>query len=164
MQGLLRVLNRGFSKKLGIAETAKVIQEKIMNITQVVHPYTRRMMSRSSELWLALVMVSPEWSDLTRSRPEKWWSSDQESEVWLSISKLTMSVSSSSETIGKLPLIQIDPGRRHCYQNRCHRRCPYRRGNVRSSLRCSRQPYRRIGTSQDYQEKESWNQSSRNYS
>ena len=35
MQSLLRTLNRGFSKKLGIAETAKVIQEKIMNITQV---------------------------------------------------------------------------------------------------------------------------------
>ena len=38
MQSLLRTLNRSFSKKLGIAETAKVIQEKIMNITQVVRP------------------------------------------------------------------------------------------------------------------------------
>ena len=35
MRGMLR-LAQGFSKKLGIADTAKVIQEKIMNITQVV--------------------------------------------------------------------------------------------------------------------------------
>lgn len=34
--GLLRSLRPFSTKKLGIAETAKVIQEKIMNITQVV--------------------------------------------------------------------------------------------------------------------------------
>jgi F-type H+-transporting ATPase subunit alpha len=32
---LIRLVHQNFSKKLGIAETAKVIQEKIMNITQV---------------------------------------------------------------------------------------------------------------------------------
>ena len=36
MRGLIRLAHQHFSKKLGIAETAKVIQEKIMNITQVV--------------------------------------------------------------------------------------------------------------------------------
>jgi len=34
MRGLLR-LTQSFSKKLSIADTAKVIQDKIMNITQV---------------------------------------------------------------------------------------------------------------------------------
>lgn len=50
MRGLLRLAQQGFSKKLGIADTAKVIQEKIMNITQVVLPPTCRTMSKSSEL------------------------------------------------------------------------------------------------------------------
>lgn len=37
MIGLLRLFTNNFaSKKLGIAETAKVIQEKIMSIAQVV--------------------------------------------------------------------------------------------------------------------------------
>jgi hypothetical protein len=34
MRGMMRLV-QGFSKKLGIADTAKVIQDKIMNITQV---------------------------------------------------------------------------------------------------------------------------------
>lgn len=37
MRGVLRLAQRFSSKKLGIADTAKVIQEKIMNITQVVY-------------------------------------------------------------------------------------------------------------------------------
>ena len=49
MRGLLR-LTQSFSKKLSIADTAKVIQDKIMNITQVVHAFLFRMMSNSSEL------------------------------------------------------------------------------------------------------------------
>ena len=49
MRGILRVA-QGFSKKLGIADTAKVIQEKIMNITQVVFVLLIRMMSNNSEL------------------------------------------------------------------------------------------------------------------
>lgn len=60
MRGLLRLARQGFSKKLGIADTAKVIQEKIMNITQVVSHSSLRMMSRSSVLLLASVTVLPE--------------------------------------------------------------------------------------------------------
>ena len=63
MQSLLRTLNYSFSKKLGIAETAKVIQEKIMNITQVVPPSSLRMTSKSSELSSASATVLPEWLD-----------------------------------------------------------------------------------------------------
>ena len=48
MRGLLRLAQQGFSKKLGIADTAKVIQEKIMNITQVVLLPLSRTMSKSS--------------------------------------------------------------------------------------------------------------------
>ncbi len=36
MRSILRLRHPFASKKLGIAETAKVIQDKIMNITQVV--------------------------------------------------------------------------------------------------------------------------------
>lgn len=51
MRGLLRVLKNPFSsKKLGIADTAKVIQEKIMNITQTVSLSLPRTASTSSEL------------------------------------------------------------------------------------------------------------------
>ena len=38
MRGMLRLAQRFSGKKLGIADTAKVIQDKIMNITQVVFP------------------------------------------------------------------------------------------------------------------------------
>ncbi len=48
---------------------------------------------------------------LNRVQAERWWSSDQESEEWPSISKLTMSVSSSSETTGRPSPIQRNPGR-----------------------------------------------------
>ena len=137
MRGLLRLAKQGFSgKKLGIADTAKVIQDKIMNITQVVSAFLRRTMSKSSVLWSALVTVLPVSSDSTKCRPDRWSSSDQVSEVWLSTWKLTTSVSSSSEMIGKSCLTQRNSGRRHRHQNRCYRRCPHRRGNVGSSLRC----------------------------
>jgi hypothetical protein len=36
MRSVFRLTNSFSSKKLGIADTAKVIQDKIMNITQVV--------------------------------------------------------------------------------------------------------------------------------
>lgn len=49
MRGILR-LTQSFSKKLSIADTAKVIQDKIMNITQVVTPPLFRTTSNSSEL------------------------------------------------------------------------------------------------------------------
>ena len=142
MRGALR-LAQGFSKKLGIADTAKVIQDKIMNITQVVLPSAPRTTSKSSALSSASATVSPESSASTKSKPEKWSSSDQVSEVWPSISKPTMSVSSSSETTGTLSLTQINSGRRHCHQNWRHRRRPHWRGNVGSCLRCLGKPYRR---------------------
>lgn len=163
MRGLLRLAQQSFSKKLGIADTAKVIQEKIMNITQVVLVPLRRTMSKSSALSSALETVLPESSASTRSKQEKWSSSDQESEVWPSTWKLTTSVSSSSETIGTSSLIQRNSRRRYRHQNRCYRRCPYRWGNVRSSLRCPRKPNRRFGPRKDQQEKKSRNQSPWHY-
>jgi hypothetical protein len=36
MRGLIKLAQQSFSKKLGTAETAKIIQDKIMAITQVV--------------------------------------------------------------------------------------------------------------------------------
>lgn len=54
-------LVQGFSKKLGIADTAKVIQEKIMNITQVVTLPSTRTTSKNSALSLASETVLPEW-------------------------------------------------------------------------------------------------------
>lgn len=51
MRGLLRLFKNNFSsKKLGIADTAKVIQDKIMNITQVVIILISRTMLKSLEL------------------------------------------------------------------------------------------------------------------
>ncbi len=114
MRGMMRIV-QSFSKKLSIADTAKVIQDKIMNISQVVPLSLPRTTLKSSELSLALETVSPELSDSTRSRLEKWWSSAQASEAWPSISKLIMSVSSSSETIGPSILTQINSRRRHCH-------------------------------------------------
>ena len=49
MRGLLRLVNSFSSKKLGIADTAKVIQEKILNITQTVGAPLCRTASMSSE-------------------------------------------------------------------------------------------------------------------
>ena len=100
MRGLLRLANQSFSKKLGIADTAKVIQEKIMNITQVVLLVSLRTMSKNSALSSVLETVSPELSALTRYRQEKWWNSDQALEEWPSTWKPTMLVSSSSEMTG----------------------------------------------------------------
>ena len=50
------------SKKLGIADTAKVIQDKIMNITQVVSFILCRMMLNNSVQSSASVTVLPESS------------------------------------------------------------------------------------------------------
>jgi len=130
MRGVLRLAQRFSSKKLGIADTAKVIQEKIMNITQVVPHSLPRTTSRSSALSSASATVSPELSASTRCRQEKWWSSDRASEEWPSISKPTTSVSSSSETIGTSPATQINSRRRHRHQDGCYRRCPNWRGDV----------------------------------
>ena len=121
MRGLLRLANQSFSKKLGIADTAKVIQEKIMNITQVVLLVPSRTMSKNSALSSVLETVSPEWSASTRYRQEKWWSSAQALGEWLSIWKLTMSVSSSSEMIGTSSITQINSGRRYCHKNWSYR-------------------------------------------
>lgn len=49
MRGMMRLV-QGFSKKLSIADTAKVIQEKIINIAQVVPLPSSRTTSKSSEL------------------------------------------------------------------------------------------------------------------
>jgi hypothetical protein len=48
------------SKKLSIADTAKVIQDKIMNITQVVIIVLFRMMLNNSVQSSVSVMVLPE--------------------------------------------------------------------------------------------------------
>jgi hypothetical protein len=85
MRGLIRLVNQNFSKKLGIAETAKVIQEKILNITQVVLSFLSRTTLRNSEQSSVLVTVLPELWDSTKFKPEKWSSSDQALEVWPSI-------------------------------------------------------------------------------
>ncbi len=51
MRALLRFAHNTFSsKKLGIADTAKVIQDKIINITQIVLNDLLRMMLNSSGL------------------------------------------------------------------------------------------------------------------
>jgi len=113
MRGMLRLAQRFSSKKLGIADTAKVIQDKIMNITQVVLSVLLRTMSRSSAQSSASVTVLPVWSVSTRFRQVKWSSSDQASEVWPSTWKLTMLVSSSSEMTGILSFIQINSRGRH---------------------------------------------------
>ena len=56
---------------------------------------------KSSDPSFPSVMVSPESSVSPRSKQVRWWSSSPESVGWLSTSRLTMSVSSFSETIGK---------------------------------------------------------------
>lgn len=50
MKGMMRLVQSFSGKKLGVAETVKVVQDKIMNITQVVLICRSRMMSRNSEL------------------------------------------------------------------------------------------------------------------
>ena len=71
------------SKKLGIADTAKVIQDKIMNITQVVLISSYRMMSNSLVQSLVLVMVLLVWLDSIRFKQVRWWNFAQGFEVWL---------------------------------------------------------------------------------
>lgn len=102
----------------------------------------------------------PESSDLTRSKQERWSNSDQASEVWPSILKLTMSESSSSVTTGTPNLTQRNPGRRYSHQNRRHRRRTHRRRDVGSGLRRSRQPHRWSGPRQDHQKTKSLDQGS----
>jgi AICAR transformylase/IMP cyclohydrolase PurH len=70
------------SKKLSIADTAKVIQDKIMNITQVVRFTLFRTMLNNSVQSLVSVTVLPELLVLIKSKQVRWWSSDQVSEVW----------------------------------------------------------------------------------
>ena len=70
------------SKQLSIADTAKVIQDKIMNITQVVRFTLFRTMLNNSVQSLVSVTVLPELLVLTKSKQVRWWSSDQVSEVW----------------------------------------------------------------------------------
>ena len=135
MRSVFRVKSLFSGKKLGIADTAKVIQDKIINITQVVlFLSSPRTTSRSSELSSALVMVLPELLDSTKSKPVKWSSSDLVSEVWLSTWKLTMWESSSSVMIGTISLIQGNPIRRHSHKNRSYCRCSHWRRNVRKSI------------------------------
>lgn len=50
MRSLIRLAQQGFSRKPGIAETAKEIQKKIMGLTQTVPMPIFRTMSNSSEL------------------------------------------------------------------------------------------------------------------
>jgi hypothetical protein len=110
MKAIINMRNMFSSKKLSIADTAKVIQDKIMNITQVVTPFLFRTMLNNSVQSSASVTVLPESLVSTKSKPVKWSNSDPVSEVWPSTWKLTMSVSSSSVTTGILySLIQINP-------------------------------------------------------
>lgn len=129
------------SKKLGIADTAKVIQDKIMNITQVVLIFSCRMMSNSLVPSSVSAMVLPVWLDSTKFKQERWWNFAQESEVWLLTCKLIMLVLSSSVMIGIHKLIQINPIRRHRHQNWSHCGCAYWRRNVGQSVRCLGKSY-----------------------
>ena len=83
---MIRVLSKAKmlfgSKKLGIADTAKVIQDKIINITQVVTYVSFRMMSKNLVQSSVLVMVLPEWLVSIKCKQEKWWNLDPEFEVW----------------------------------------------------------------------------------
>jgi hypothetical protein len=63
MKAMMNMRYMFSSKKLGIADTAKVIQDKIMNITQVVSFILCRMMLNNSVQSSVLVMVLPESSD-----------------------------------------------------------------------------------------------------
>ena len=141
MRSLLKLRTPFSSKKLGIADTAKVIQDKILGITQVVSTPLSRMMLNNSARSFQSVTVSPEWWDSTRCKPVRWSSSDPGSGGWPSTSKPIMSVSSSSETIGNLSIMQRNPGGRYGHQDWCYCRCPHRIGDVGAGLRCSRQPY-----------------------
>ena len=78
------------SKKLGIADTAKVIQDKILNISQIVKNYLLRMMLNNLEQSLVLETVSQESSVLIKSKQDRWSSLDPELEVWHSTYKLIM--------------------------------------------------------------------------
>jgi hypothetical protein len=65
MKAMINMRYMFSSKKLGIADTAKVIQDKIMNITQVViyYNYIQRMMLNNLVQSLVLVMVLQELLD-----------------------------------------------------------------------------------------------------
>jgi hypothetical protein len=84
MRSVFRLSNSFSSKKLGIADTAKVIQDKIMNITQVVSQisYIIRMMLNNSERSSVLETVLPESSASTRSKQVRWSSLGQAFEAW----------------------------------------------------------------------------------
>jgi hypothetical protein len=99
----LKMLQMPFSsKKIGIAETVKNIQDKIMSISQVVRLLLFRMMLNSLVLSSALVMVLPELLASIKFKLVKWSNSDQEFEEWPSTYKLIMLVLSSLVTIGKI--------------------------------------------------------------
>lgn len=105
MRSILKLRLPFSSKKLGIADTAKVIQDKIMNITQVVNiQIIHRMMSKNLVLSLVSVMVLLELLDLIKFKLVKWSSLDLESEVWLLTCKLIMSVLSSSVMTGNISI------------------------------------------------------------
>ena len=78
------------TKKLGIADTAKVIQDKILNITQAVLSSSFRTILKSSEPSSRLETVLLVCSASPRCRQARWSSLDQESEVWHSTWRLIM--------------------------------------------------------------------------
>ena len=84
MRSLLKLCNSSLfsTKKLGIADTAKVIQDKILGITQSVHTILFRMISKSLEQLSPLETVLLECLDLLKSKQDRWLSSGQESEEW----------------------------------------------------------------------------------
>jgi hypothetical protein len=85
MFGLLKYCGRSLfsTKKLGIADTAKVIQDKILNITQSVNYILLRMISKSLEQLFQLEMVLLVFLDLPKYKQDRWSNSGQELEEWL---------------------------------------------------------------------------------
>jgi hypothetical protein len=60
------------TKKLGIADTAKVIQDKILNITQSVHIFSFRMILKNLEQLFLLEMVLLVYLVLLKYKQDRW--------------------------------------------------------------------------------------------
>jgi hypothetical protein len=74
MFGLFKYCGRSLfsTKKLGIADTAKVIQDKILNITQSVNIYLLRTTLKNLELLFLLEMVLLVSLDLLKFKQDRW--------------------------------------------------------------------------------------------
>ena len=101
MRSLFKLCNTSLfsTKKLGIADTAKVIQDKILGITQSVNLIWLRMILKSLEQSSPLETVLLECLALLKSKQDRWSNSGQELEEWPWIWRLIMLEWSSSVTI-----------------------------------------------------------------